>query len=252
MPSLPTGESTMAKNTRKTLQLDSVNRKLLGVCAGLANFLGVEIWVVRLVYLGCIFFGALFLVPMYFIAWFLLDDSSQGVKDAFSENHAVRHFKNLDYRKKLYKNPRTGKFMGVCAGIADYLEVSVFAVRIIFLALTFFTGFPILFYFGAAMVLDKRPDNEPGYTSFSAESHSSDSSGNSASGNDSRNAGANDGSHAGKRKGYGSFQEEQYSRRREFRYCARKFSTLQTRLARIEAYVTSNHFKLHQQFRSLD
>jgi phage shock protein PspC (stress-responsive transcriptional regulator) len=189
---------------------------------------------------------------MYFIAWFLLDDSSQSVRDAVTENHTVRHFKNLDYRKKLYRNPHTGKFLGVCAGIADYLEVSVFAVRIIFLALTFFTGFPVLFYFAAAMVLDKRPADEPGYTNY-------------ATGTDSRPGPAQSGeappadnghdkgrdSDRGRRPAYGSFQEEQFSKRKEFRYCARRFATLQMRLVRIEAYVTSNHFRLHREFRSL-
>jgi phage shock protein C len=241
----------MAKSN-KTLQLDRENRKLLGVCAGLANYLSVEAWVVRLVYLGCIFFGALFLIPMYFIAWFLLDDSSQSVRDAVSENHTVRHFKNLDYRKKLFKNPQTGKFLGVCAGIADYLEVSVFAVRIIFLALTFFTGFPLLFYFAAAMVLDKRPADEPGYTEYTAATSRRP---NAAETPEAPAAGTRDGTGkeapAGHRTVYGSFQEEQFSKRREFSYCARRFATLQTRLARIEAYVTSKHFKLHREFRSL-
>jgi phage shock protein C len=239
-------------NRNKTLQLDKENRKVLGVCAGLANFLDVEAWVVRLVYLGCIFFGALFLIPMYFIAWFLLDDSSQNVRDAVTENHTVRHFKNLDYRKKLYKNPQTGKFFGICAGIADYLEVSVFGVRIIFLALTFFTGFPILFYFAAAMVLDKRPADEPGYTNFTAGTNSKPgaSQASEASAAEPGNGKGRE-TPRSRQTVYGSFQEEQFSKRKEFRYCARRFTTLQSRLARIEAYVTSNHFKLHREFRSL-
>ena len=91
--------------TNRTLQLDKENAKWLGVCAGLANFLEVEAWTVRLVFLGTMFFGGWFLVPLYFIAWYLLDDKSGEksgrIKDKIMENHSVKHFRSVDYRKKL-------------------------------------------------------------------------------------------------------------------------------------------------------
>ena len=65
----------MGRNN-KTLHLDRANRKFLGVCAGLANFLEVEPRTVRIVYFILCIFGGWFLIPLYFIAWFLLDDSS--------------------------------------------------------------------------------------------------------------------------------------------------------------------------------
>jgi hypothetical protein len=42
-----------------------------------------------------------------------------------------------------------------------------------------------------------------------------------------------------------------YSKRREFKYCARKFATLQDRLAKMEAYVTSSQFRLHRKFKNI-
>jgi len=42
-----------------------------------------------------------------------------------------------------------------------------------------------------------------------------------------------------------------YSKRREFKYCARKFATLQDRLAKMEAYVTSSQFRLHLKFKKI-
>jgi phage shock protein PspC (stress-responsive transcriptional regulator) len=152
----------MTRNKR-TLQIDKENAKWLGVCAGLANFLEVEAWTVRLVFLGCLFFGGWFLVPLYFIAWYLLDEQSGQIKESIMQNQAVRHFRTVDYRKKLYRNTQDGKLWGVCAGIADYLEISAFTVRMSFMLLTFLTGFPILFYFGALFVLEKKPEEEYSY-----------------------------------------------------------------------------------------
>src|SRR5690349_16561435 len=116
MRNLPTGEPPMTRN-KSPLQLDKENAKWLGVCAGVAKFLDVEPWTVRLVFLGCMFFGGWFLVPLYFIAWYLLDESSGRLRTNIMESHTVRHFRNVDYRKKLYRDVRDGKISGVCAGI---------------------------------------------------------------------------------------------------------------------------------------
>ncbi len=59
-----------------------------------------------------------------------------------------------------------------------------------------------------------------------------------------------------RQEGYGEAAEEhveekQYSKRREFKYCVRKFATLQDRLAKMEAYVTSSQFRLHREFKNI-
>lgn len=248
----------MTRN-RRTLQLDKENAKWLGVCAGLANFLEVEAWTVRLVFMGCLFFGGWFLVPLYFITWYLLDEKSGDVKQRIMDNQAVKHFRSVDYRKKLYRNTHDGKVLGVCAGIADYLEVNVFAVRLVFMVLTFLAAFPILLYFGAAFVLEKKPIEEYQYearsrmwtTQFSHE----DSREQTAAGGESRRETAGT-SGAGarpfeSRRSESKRPRDHFSQRREFQYCARKFLTLQKRLARLEAYVTSSKFKLQREFRSM-
>jgi phage shock protein C len=227
----------------KALHLDCANGKFLGVCAGLANYLGVEPWGVRLVFLGCVIFGGWFLVPLYFILWFLLDDSSASVRDSLADNLMVKHFRTVDYRKKLWRNTRDGKILGVCAGLADYLEVNVFAVRVVFLVLTFFTGFPLLFYFGSALVLDKRPwDDYDIPASRMAPEPAPAAAGSTAGPRMTREPPPRRGP---------DVKQNQYSKRREFQYCARKFATLQGRMARLEAYVTSSRFKLHREFKNI-
>ena len=60
---------------------------------------------------------------------------------------------------KLYKSPREGKVMGVCAGIADYLDIKVGVVRFLTVVGTLVTGiwFFVIAYFVMGMVLDAKP-----------------------------------------------------------------------------------------------
>lgn len=235
---------------KKTLRLDPENRKFLGVCAGLANFLEVEATAVRLVYLALCIFGGWFLIPLYFIAWFLLDESSEPMRNSLADNMMVNHFKTVDYKKKIYRNTRDGKIWGVCAGIADYLEVNVFAVRLFFLGMVFLTGFPVLLYVGARLVLDEKPlseyDAEPPVMTPRARPqaetvHSAPSQTGSATRKDT------DGQHSQQ----GETKSGKFSKRREFQYCVHKFSTLHSRLAKMEAYVTSSRFRLHREFKNI-
>lgn len=237
----------MTRNNR-TLKLDPARKKFLGVCAGIANYLEVEPWSVRLVFIGCCVFGGWFLIPLYFAVWFLLDEASSGMRSSLTDNLAVKHFRTVDYKKKIYRNTREAKWLGVCAGIADYLEVSAFAVRLVFLLLFFTTGgFPLLFYFAAWLVLDVRPEHlyldadktqaaEP--ASVTAEPAGQSGFQRSQRPN-------------GPARAKGLSEEEFHSKRREIRYCARKLASLQERLARMEAYVTSSRFKLHREFRNI-
>lgn len=252
------------KRNNRTLQLDKVNAKWLGVCAGVANFLDVEPWTIRMIFLGCMIFGGWFLVPMYFIAWYLLDDKSSDLHSTIMDNQTVKHFRSVDYRKKLYRNTQDGKVWGVCAGIADYLEISAFTVRMVFLLLAFLTVFPVFFYIGATFVLEKKPIEE---YRFEARSRSrttqsgQDAEYNTGSSGQRQRSGAsgsNRGAARDSRVDPQSRQEESYSeqrdhfsQRREFQYCARKFAMLQQRLARLEAFVTSNRFKLQREFRNM-
>src|SRR6476469_6832808 len=61
-------------------------------------------------------------------------------------------------RTKFYRDKRNGKFMGVCAGIADYTGFDVSLVRICFLAAMFMSGGSVLpFYLIAGWVAPTKP-----------------------------------------------------------------------------------------------
>lgn len=60
-------------------------------------------------------------------------------------------------RTKLYRDKHNAKFMGVCAGIADYTGVDTLWVRLGMIVLALGFGWPILAYFVAGFILNKKP-----------------------------------------------------------------------------------------------
>jgi phage shock protein C len=65
-------ESILERNPR--LERDDENAKIVGVCAGIANYYGVEAWVVRCIAVtGLLFFGSI-VFPAYWVMYFVMDD----------------------------------------------------------------------------------------------------------------------------------------------------------------------------------
>lgn len=61
-------------------------------------------------------------------------------------------------RTKFYRDKRNGKFLGVCAGIADYTGFDVTLIRILFVAAVIMgSGAPLLLYIIAAFMTQDRP-----------------------------------------------------------------------------------------------
>ncbi len=60
--------------------------------------------------------------------------------------------------KDLYRS-RDGMVLGVCKGVADYLDFNVFALRFILVVVTIMTGFalPLIGYFVAGIVMKPEP-----------------------------------------------------------------------------------------------
>ena len=62
------------------------------------------------------------------------------------------------FRKGLYRS-RNGLILGVCRGIAEYFDVSVFWTRVIIFMIFLFSGFwpVVVLYFVAALVMKPEP-----------------------------------------------------------------------------------------------
>ncbi|MCK5040969.1 MAG: envelope stress response membrane protein PspC [Sphingomonadales bacterium] len=61
---------------------------------------------------------------------------------------------------RLYKNPKDGRFMGVCAGVADYFDIRPGIIRLLTIVAFFMTGiFPTVFvYVLLGFVLEEKPE----------------------------------------------------------------------------------------------
>lgn len=226
----------MSSNDR-VLYLNKRNRKFLGVCAGLADYLRVDAWAVRLAFVLGLVIGPWFvgpfsffiwlLVPLYFILWLCLDVDPEADNSWWSrrsEEEAAQPPK----RMALYRNKKRGKLLGVCAGTADYFGVGTFPIRLITVVAFFMSGTLVgVGYLGAYFLLDDPPEGDRG----AGPKHYSGQPVAPASSQDGRS-----GNHLAKV----NVQD-----------CERKLRALQGRLAEMEAYTTSRHYKLHREFKDL-
>ena len=60
--------------------------------------------------------------------------------------------------KKLYKSSKDKKLDGVCAGIAEYLDVDSTLIRLAWILFTVLGGAGILAYIIAALVMPRNPN----------------------------------------------------------------------------------------------
>ena len=72
--------------TRGELTRDPDKGKIAGVCAGVAEYFGIELWLVRILVVSAFFLTAVtFIVVSYVAAWFILEKKST--------RHGPSHFK---------------------------------------------------------------------------------------------------------------------------------------------------------------
>jgi len=67
--------------TRTRFYLDKRNRKLMGVCAGIADYTGLDVTLVRVGLVAAIVLGAGALLPVYFIAGWIANDKPRELRN---------------------------------------------------------------------------------------------------------------------------------------------------------------------------
>ncbi|MBQ14476.1 MAG: hypothetical protein CMQ17_08765 [Gammaproteobacteria bacterium] len=162
MPKSLTGGSRMTMRP-SSLRINRENARWLGVCAGIADWLDIPAALVRVVFIICVLSWPT-LILAYFCLYFCLDKdiTPEKMRQYFKNANTAEHFRQLDYRKPIYKNSRNRRISGVCSGIADYFEVSAFIVRAITLCSLFIFGpFTVLAYIICAIVFDPDPHAVP-------------------------------------------------------------------------------------------
>lgn len=176
-------DDTVYRRTRAPLALDRENRKVLGVCGGFARYLEVPSALVRVIYcVAC--FASPFLIIVYFVMYWLLDDEERPARikaamGGFANNNKKQRTATaepqsetepeaatdseaesprFDLKKPLYRSRRNARIAGVCAGVAEYLGISTFIVRLVTFLSLFIVGAVTLWgYVIFWIVLDKEP-----------------------------------------------------------------------------------------------
>jgi phage shock protein C len=60
--------------SRTKFYRDKRHGKLMGVCSGIADYTGLDVTLVRIMFLGAVFMSGGSVLPLYFIAGFVADD----------------------------------------------------------------------------------------------------------------------------------------------------------------------------------
>lgn len=253
--------SSAANSGLSGLRRNTKNARWLGVCAGVADWLDIPATLVRIVFVICVLTWPT-LILGYFILYFCLsnDLDTNKVKDYVSNSKIKSHFRNVNYRKPIYKNQRDKRIAGVCSGIADYLEVSAFSVRAVTLGSLFVFGpFTFWAYIICAFVFDPDPQT------MDSDSYARKMANKERKSEQRRQRSEHRAQRKARRNGYSnSYVNEEYQSgvedstsapireehdQTQIRYsqeeCASVYKKMESRLRDIEAYMTSKQFRLH-------
>jgi len=108
----------------RRLMRSMTDRKLGGVCAGLAHYLDMDVSLVRvLTVCSAVFYGIGFFA--YLVAWMIIPEGEPGAVPAVPAS------------RRLHRSANDRKIGGVCGGVAEFLEADPTIIRLIW-AISFF------------------------------------------------------------------------------------------------------------------
>jgi len=111
------------------------DRKLGGVCAGLADYLGMDVSLVRvLAVISVICYGVGLMA--YLVAWIVIPEGSP-VPEAHTAAPPSR---------RLHRSATDKKIGGVCGGVAEFLDADPSLIRILWLISVFIFGTGLFLY----------------------------------------------------------------------------------------------------------
>jgi len=125
-------------NSIKRLYRSSEDKKILGICAGIAEYFEVDPTLIRILWLLLIIFGSGIFLIVYILLYFIIP--------AKENTNRILPFDLRPYKNKRLKRSLNERvFAGICGGIANYLMVDPAIVRIIAVILDILTGIIPLF-----------------------------------------------------------------------------------------------------------
>jgi phage shock protein C len=85
------------------LYRDSTRGKIAGVCAGLSDYFGIELWLVRIIFISAVLLsGGPFFIVAYIACWFILDNKSK-IKPQFGTFNDSQTEKPIEVKSKVWQ-----------------------------------------------------------------------------------------------------------------------------------------------------
>ncbi|MBT1450874.1 envelope stress response membrane protein PspC [Glaciecola sp. XM2] len=95
-------------NTKRSLYRDPKQGKIAGVCAGLATYFNIEVWLVRIIVLSAFLLAAgPFIFVLYIAGWLILDKKPEHLYDEESTLNSTKSNAHT-FTGKGYKNANNG------------------------------------------------------------------------------------------------------------------------------------------------
>ena len=129
----------------KKLYKSYTDKKICGVCGGIAQALGVDSTIVRVIWIACTVCLGLNILAYILCALVLPESDIEIVETP---------------EKRLYKSYKDRKLFGVCGGLAEYFDIDSGFVRIGFIVLMFLGGSGILLYILLAWIIPNKAINK--------------------------------------------------------------------------------------------
>jgi len=144
----------------------------------------------------------------------------------------------LNSGRGLYRDKARGKICGVCAGVADYLDIDTWQVRLVaVLGLIFVPSVAVTVYFIAYFLMDDKPYYRRVTDAYEETDY-----------DDYTEAAVNENDEPSGRK---AARQPRMSNGEALRTAKEKFADLEERLRSMESHVTSSRFELQRELRKI-
>lgn len=124
----------------------SSDKKFLGVCGGVADYLNVDPTLIRIgVVCLSLITAVIPALIVYIVISFVFPQQPEG-------------YTTVNTAKKLLKSSKNKKLSGVCGGLAEYFGIDATIVRLIFALCVLFIGYGIMTYLVCLIMMPSEPE----------------------------------------------------------------------------------------------
>ena len=124
----------------------SSDKKFLGVCGGVADYLNVDPTLIRI---GVVCLSLITAVIPALIVYIVLSLVFPQQPEGYT---------TVNTAKKLLKSSKNRKLSGVCGGLAEYFGIDPTIVRLIFALCVLFIGYGIMTYLVCLIMMPSEPE----------------------------------------------------------------------------------------------